>query len=263
VDGDAAARARAWLHAFQSVVCDVHEPWEHGTVVRASRYPTYWDFNVVRVEDDAELGMDELVSFADEALAGLEHRRIDFEVVGAADRLRAGFEAAGWKASRLVWMRHDGSTPPGRGLRVERVPYDAVRELRRGWIVEDFPTFDPTTHLDEDREVAMKRGAELFAVLEDDAPVAFTQLERVGGGAEITDVYVHPDHRGTGLGTALTAAAIEAAGEVDDLWIIADDEGRPKELYARLGFRPAWTTMDFLRPPRADAGSGTTISPKS
>jgi hypothetical protein len=38
---------------------------------------------------------------------------------------------------------------------------------------------------------------------------------------------------------------------VRDLWIVADDEGRPKELYARLGFRPAWTPIEFTRWPDA------------
>ena len=41
----------------------------------------------------------------------------------------------------------------------------------------------------------------------------------------------------------MTRAAIEAAGDEHDLWIAADDEDRPKQLYARLGFRPAWTAM--------------------
>jgi GNAT superfamily N-acetyltransferase len=261
---DHEARARAWLHAAHAAVCDVIEPWEHGTVVRASRFPGYWDFNTVRVEDDPGLSADELVSFADEALAGLDHRRVDFEEVAAADRLRPDFEALGWKATRLVWMRHDGSPPRGGGLVVGQVPYDAVRDLREQWIRQDFPDVDLKGYFEEDREVAMTRGAEVFAVVEGGAPVAFTQLERVGEDAEITDVYVHPDHRGKGLGTALTTAAIEAAGDVRDLWISADDEGRPKELYARLGFRPVWTTVDFLRqPPSPAAGSGTTISPKS
>ena len=79
--------------------------------------------------------------------------------------------------------------------------------------------------------------------------MAFAQLERDGGAAEITHVYVHPEHRGAGRGTAMTRAAVEAAGDVPDLWIIADDEDRPKQLYARLGFRPAWVTMEFLRLP--------------
>jgi hypothetical protein len=29
----------------------------------------------------------------------------------------------------------------------------------------------------------------------------------------------------------------------------SEGNGRPKELYARLGFRPAWTAMEFVRLP--------------
>ncbi len=47
----------------------------------------------------------------------------------------------------------------------------------------------------------------------------------------------------------LTRNAIEAAGDVGDLWVAADDAARAKEVYARLGFRPAWTRMHFLRLP--------------
>jgi GNAT superfamily N-acetyltransferase len=86
----------------------------------------------------------------------------------------------------------------------------------------------------------------VVAVREGDRPIAFAQLERLGSAAEVSQVYVHPDHRGRGLGTALTQAAIAAAGDVGDLWITADDEDRAKDLYARLGFRPAWTSMEFL-----------------
>jgi hypothetical protein len=52
VDADVAARARAWRNATHAAVCDVLAPWAHGTVVRATAYPSYFDFNLVRVEDD-------------------------------------------------------------------------------------------------------------------------------------------------------------------------------------------------------------------
>jgi predicted GNAT family acetyltransferase len=129
------------------------------------------------------------------------------------------------------------------------VHYDAVIELRNAWHREDYPDQDPSDYHAEAREVAMRREVKVLAVHEDGAPVAFAQLEREGAAAEITQVYVHPDHRGAGRGTAMTRAAIEAAGDVGDLWIVADDEDRPKDLYARLGFRPAWTTMEFTRLP--------------
>jgi len=216
-NSDVEARARAWRHGAHAAVCDVIMPWAHGTIVRATRHPTYYDFNLVRVEEDPGMSVEALVAVADEALAGLEHRRLDFDVVAAADALRPDFEALGWKTVRLVWMHHESPPPPGPDIAV--------------------------------REVAMSRDVRILAVHDGDRPIAFAQLERAGDAAEITQVFVHPDYRGAGRGTAMTRAAIEAAGDVRDLWIAADDEDRPKELYARLGFRPAWTAMEATRWP--------------
>jgi GNAT superfamily N-acetyltransferase len=241
-----ADRGRAWRHSAHAAICDVIEPWEHGAVVRASSYPTYYDFNLVRVEEDPGLGVDELIDVADGALAGLAHRRFDFELIEAAEPLRAGFEARGWKTLRLLWMRHEAPIPPlGPEIAVEEVPYDEVHDLRVAWYYEDFPQAEPGGYHAAAREVALKRGVQVLAVRgEGGDPIAFAQLERDGASAEITQVYVHPDQRGGGRGTAMTRAAIEAAAGADDLWIAADDEGRPKELYARLGFRPVWTAME-------------------
>ena len=195
------------------------------------------------------MSVEELAAFADQALAGLEHRCIDFDLVGAAEPLRAGFEAKGWKAERVVWMRHEVPLSSGPGIAVEEVPYGAVDDLRIAWHHEDYPDQDPGDYPADAREISLRRGARVLAVLEEGKPVAFAQLEHDGEGAEITHVYVAPEHRGAGRGTAMTRAAVEAAGDVRDLWITADDEGRPKALYDRLGFRPAWVTMEFLRPP--------------
>jgi ribosomal protein S18 acetylase RimI-like enzyme len=64
---------------------------------------------------------------------------------------------------------------------------------------------------------------------------------------EIGAVYVSPGYRGQGRGTALTQATIRAAGGVTHVWISADDEDRPKHLYARLGFRPVVKTTELWR----------------
>jgi len=255
MDDDLARKALAWQRAARAAVCDVLEPWAHGTVVRATRYPRYFDFNVVCVEDDPGMSVDELMAFADEALGSLSHRRIDFDHAEAAEGLKEGFEAKGWRAFRLVLMRHEHTPPPGPTIAVRELPYDAVRELRAAWHQEDFPGVDDSGHYAEAREVALRYDAKVLAVCEDGAPIAFAQLERHGGAAEIAQVYVGPEHRGRGRGTALTRAAIEAAGDVSDLWIGADADDRPKELYARLGFRPAVTTMQLLRLPPLRAPS--------
>jgi GNAT superfamily N-acetyltransferase len=241
--------AREWAHAAQAAVCDVLEPWAHGTILRATRYPRYFDYNVVRVEEDPGMSAEELATFADEALAGLEHRRIDIEAVDAAERLRPDFEAMGWLSERLVWMRHEAPPPAAPRIDVEEVPYDAVNKLRVAWLREEFPDLDLGGHLEDAREVAGLHGAQVLAVFEGPDPVGYAQVERLDRSAEVAQVYVRRDRRGRGLGTALTRAGIESAGDVDDLWIVGDDEGRPKHLYARLGFRPKWRMVEVLRLP--------------
>ena len=252
MSGDAlsgtAARARAWHHG-RHAICDVIEPWVHGTVVRATRYPDYYELNAVRVEEDPAMSVEELVAFADEALFELAHRRVDFDLVDVAERMRGGFEANGWDATRLLWLRHEAPLPPGPDIAVEAVSYDAVQDLRLAWYREDFPNEDPSAFFAQAREVDLSQEVEVLAVRERSVPVAFAQLHRRGAAAEITHVYVHPEQRGNLLGTALTRAAIDAAGAVRDLWIVADDEARPKDLYARLGFRPAWASMELTRYP--------------
>jgi ribosomal protein S18 acetylase RimI-like enzyme len=224
-------------------VCDTLEPWEHGTVVRSSLVPDYWFFNLVRVEEDADLDVAGLEAVANEALAGLAHRCIDFEPVDVGDRVRADLDRRGWKTTRLLWLRHEGPRPGGPDIAVQEVGFDAVRDLRAAWLREDFPEMDPTAFLAQASHLARRIEVRVFAVLREGAPIAFTQIEHAGDVAEITDVYVAPRHRGAGIGTALTCAAIEAADPPGDLWIVADDEARAKELYVRLGFRPVRRMM--------------------
>jgi GNAT superfamily N-acetyltransferase len=234
---------------MQALVCDVLEPWEHGTIVRASEFPSYYDLNVLRVESDPQMAIPELIAFADEALASLLYRRIDFEDSAAAEPLRAGFEARGWLTERLVWMLHEEPPPPLQDIVVEDVPYDEVHELRIAWHKEDFPALDPSDYLVQARTVSERLDSRVLAVREEGEPIAFAQVDRIGPAAEVAQVFVRADRRGRGIGTAVTRAAIEAAKDADELWIVADDEARPKQLYERLGFRPAWTATQMTRLP--------------
>jgi GNAT superfamily N-acetyltransferase len=243
-------RARAWRTASLAAICDVLEPWEHGTIARATAYPSYFDFNVVRMETDAALSVGTLLELTDRALGELSHRRLDFDSAALGRRLRATFEAEGWKTARILWMRHEAELPEGPDIPVQAVEYDEVHHLRVMWHEEDPPgVYASPAFYRHAREVALALGARVLAVRDRGRPVAYVQLETHGGGAEISHVYVDPDHRGAGLGTALTRAAIQAGHGHRDLWISADDEDRPKNLYARLGFRPIWTAMQFTRLP--------------
>jgi ribosomal protein S18 acetylase RimI-like enzyme len=250
--GELELAAQGWNRRILMSLCDVAEPWELGTVFQATDYPDYWNYNVVQVAGDPGLSAAELIEVADDKLAAYKHRRVDFLDADAAESVRGDFEAAGWKATRLVWMLHSEPLPPGETPPVEEVDYDAVVDLRREWNAEDFPDIDQESHIETAKGVSMTRGVRVLASLEDGVAVGFAQIEFIGGDAEITHVFVSAAHRGSGRGTAITRAAIEAAvNDVDHLWIIADDEDRPKELYRRLGFRPAWVGTEFLRLPES------------
>jgi GNAT superfamily N-acetyltransferase len=147
-------------------------------------------------------------------------------------------------------MRHELAPALVSSHAVDAVDYDSVRDLRLAWHYEDFPGSEPGEFIDNQQEIAGRRSARLLAVVERGAPMGFAQLECAQDAAEISEVYVLPEHRGRGIGTSVTLGAIAAAPDVENLWILADDEDRPKELYARLGFRPIWKTMEFLRVPR-------------
>ena len=163
-------------------MCDVIEPWEHGVVLRATRFPDYYDFNVVRVDETpGGMSAEELAAFADEALAGHAHRRVDLEFEpAAAERLRAGFERLGWLSERLVWMRHEA---PRAARPADRGGAGALRRRAspaRGLAPRGLPGDRPGPFLDQAREVAMKLGVQVFAAFEGGRPVAYAQLERLG-----------------------------------------------------------------------------------
>lgn len=255
-----AERARAWRRATLAAVCDEVRPWEYGVLARSHRYPGYYDFNTVVVERPTGLSARGLEEIADELLDDVVHRRIDVEDDWEARRLRTGFERLGWRAMALVWMRFaggggSGAGGLGAGFSLAEVPYDAVEALRREWHEEDFPEVDPGSFPAQAREVALSRGARVLAVREDGAPVAYAQLDGTGAAVEVGEVFVTRARRGRGLGTAVTGAAIAAAvaGGAADVWICADDEGRAKFVYERLGFRPVWWTSQFLRLPARSA----------
>jgi GNAT superfamily N-acetyltransferase len=229
----------------------VSEPWEHGTALRCTRHPGFWDYNCVRVETAADgLTAAGLASTADELQPGLRHRRIDVEDEAAGARLRPGFDALRWRTERLAWLRLE-SAPPGPEF--EEVPVAETRPLQSEWTgalpwLPDGPEMERQADAEDD--VSRIRGARsLVARGPAGEPIGFVTFSAHGDAAEIELAYVTPDHRGHGIGGALVAAAARAAGTAETL-IVADDEGDSRRLYLRLGFEPVWTQHLFTRPPR-------------
>jgi ribosomal protein S18 acetylase RimI-like enzyme len=226
------------------------EPWAHGSVLRTPSAPNYWDANFIRVEGDAsDLAPTALEQACDELQAGLAHRKLEIEDERAGARLRSHFAAAGWVCDRNAVMRREG---PGRAHPdVEEVALAATRALRVEWYLsyDNDPEMQAAIVSAEDR-ISVRRGMRAFVVRDAGVPVGFTLLAATDGqdAAEIDQLYVTPAARSQGIGGRLVEAAL-AAGARDVAWVVADDEGRARALYERLGFVTVWRQHAFVRQP--------------
>ena len=79
---------------------------------------------------------------------------------------------------------------------------------------------------------------------------AVTTLYSDGTTAQVEDVATLRDYRGRGLARAAVSAAIDAAVDMGHrfVFIVADDDDWPKDLYGRLGFDPIGRAWSFTRP---------------
>jgi GNAT superfamily N-acetyltransferase len=248
-------RAVAWRHGFHAAVCDRIEPWAHGTVVRAADVPSYFEYNLARVEGpDPGLSAEALAAAAEPHLEGLEHRRIEIEDAATGERVREGFEAMGWVAERLAFLHRElpagaRSGMHGAELRVEA--FEASRPLRLAWQGESIWDDPPDFFLIEE-SVAARRATRCVVGYADGEPAGFSAFSVRGDAVEVELVFCLPERRNVGLGGDLVARALAeayAGGAAHGL-IEADDEGAAKRLYERLGFRTAWVRHVFTRRPR-------------
>ncbi len=230
---------------------DEVEPWAHGSVLRTPLAPDWWDANLVRLEGpDPGLSAAELIDLVEGLQSALQHRRLVVEDEAAGERLREDFADAGWETERLVAMLRDGAPPPA-PAGVAEAPYSDTRALRVEWHRSAEWGDEEALHLDSADAVAARIGTRAFVARGDDGElIGFCSLfsPPKAAGAEVDQAYVSPPHRGHGLGTRLIEAALAGGGRHTN-WIVADDEGRPKGLYRRLGFEPAWRWCTFTRTP--------------
>jgi GNAT superfamily N-acetyltransferase len=246
--------AVACRHAQHDLICDRIEPWEHGTHLRATRYPTYYDFNCLRLEHGQPLAGD-LIKMAEDLQADLDHRKIEIEDEALGELLRPAFHAMGWRSARLVWMVLEGD-PDAPAGEYEEVAFRDIRQLRAEW-ANDFTPDEIASFQPVEEEVSERLRCRTFVAHVDGRPAAFVLFSEAA--REIRLVYTSPAARGRGLARVLVGAAAREIGE--HTVIAADDEDTPKRLYERIGFRPAWTMWEMTRRP-GDVGVGAAGDPE-
>ena len=173
--------------------------------------------------------------------AGLAHRAAFTFDQRLGDQLDAQFRDLGWNVRRHIWMAQlrepervaDGSVVeevgeadlrPGRTDEIVRYPWgshDVAKQL-----------------LDAKLLIAERAETRFFGVRVEGEIVSWADLYVAQGVGQVEDVATKEQHRGKGYASAVV---LRAAGEArkagaDLVFLVADEEDWPKELYKRLGF---------------------------
>ena len=242
-------RFRRWHLPWKERICEEVRPFSHGTVFRSPRRPDYWEYNCIRLDRPIEAG--EMVAAADRELFGCAHRFAEW-IIPMPNVVVRELRERGWIAAPLIVLLHDGRAIPESRAEFVEVDYNVVRALRDIWHREDFGEHTETDSFHaQAREVAELADVRVIAAVEEGRPIGFAQVETHDGGSEISQVFVHPERRGAGIGSALTARAIRiGADTAPDVWICAERDDRPRQLYERLGFQAVIETGVAILPPK-------------
>jgi ribosomal protein S18 acetylase RimI-like enzyme len=210
---------------------------------------------------DAEVDADQLVAALDDLYAGYAHRRADVEVEDTGARLAPDLRRRRWQVERDAVM----------ALRRPR-DRDGDRALAREADAATHRAVDAATlrgepyGRDEDvvRQLVEMRARFAAAVpvtrwfvgAADGVDAAVTTLYSDGAVAQIEDVVTLADYRGRGLARAMLTLALDAAAETGHelVFIVADDDDWPKDLYGRLGFDVVGHRWAFTRTERRAGG---------
>jgi GNAT superfamily N-acetyltransferase len=192
---------------------------------------------------------------ADRLLGDFAHRWIVVDHEPLWQALSEDFARAGWGVQTHVFMTHRRAPDRLPALdAVREVGHDDLRaaEMRymdsQPWCTSAEPARQVLTH---HLRIGYALGERCFAVYDGDDVCAYAKLRHRDGVAQVEDVVVLDGHRGRGLGRLVTTAALVEGLELEPelLFIVADDDDWPKQLYARLGFEPAGRTRMFHRLP--------------
>ena len=170
------------------------------------------------------------------------------------ERLAPWFAERGWRIDRHLVMAQLRQPERTADLsRVRELEERALRPARRR-LMEGYPWAKPEVvkQLFEAKALIGRRvTARFFGVLVDDEVVSYADLYVDGADAQVEDVGTLPEHRGKGYATAVILEAIEQAraSGADFVFLVADAEDWPKELYGKLGFDELGHYTKFFAPP--------------
>jgi GNAT superfamily N-acetyltransferase len=243
---------------FENSCADEAVPWRWGVTLFTRAFPNVYMLNFVRVEGrPVDLDFDELIAEADDlhGRAGHQHRDIVVEDPGLGAALAPEFKRSGWQVSSLLIMAYRGGGDlPVTNLEVRELTSDELRAMRAHSLATGPWAKDTDTIrqlIAKDSLLARAAEARFFGALIDGQAVSSADLYSDGTTAQVESVLTLEPYRKRGLGRAVVSEAVRAAihSGHDFVFLLADDDDWPKELYARMGFEPLGRCYDFLKTP--------------
>jgi ribosomal protein S18 acetylase RimI-like enzyme len=232
------------------------EPFEWGTAYLDDDLPRRFYSNFLRTETDLTgVSAEELITAADEILGDdrYEHRLVIVRDEAAAERLSPGFAAAGFtRAPEVVQLLRREPDRPGT-IDIDVVSFAEARDVILQTHLEDeqLPDALAAPFTDARAKFEQAIGAQFFVARIDGEQAGLCELYLEGEDAQIEDVGTILRFRNRGVARSVVLAACDAAraAGATRVWILADDEDWPKQLYERLGFDRVATDVGFLRAP--------------
>lgn len=252
------ARAISFEEALRNRCAERILPFAFGRALFNDSLPLVWDLNVLRVDEPARATAEVLVAEADrlQGEAGHGHRRLAVNEERAGDALADPFRSLGWRVDRFLIMgwRGEGERVADTAAAVEEVDGAALTPLREAIIrAQSWATSEDVTRMvvEATRLAGREGNARHFAVRTNGEVASAADLYSDGRTAQVEDVATSAEFRGRGYATAVVLRAVEEALATghDFVFLVADAEDWPKELYVRLGFAPLGHTWTFLKTP--------------
>ena len=173
--------------------------------------------------------------------AGLKHRAAFTFDESLGEKLEPQFRELGWNVRRHIWMAQ--LREPERGADVSVVEEVGEAELRPGRTAEivryPWGSEEVAKQLLDSKVLLGKRAeTRFFGVRVEGEIVSWADLYVAQGLGQVEDVATKEEHRGKGYASAVVLHAADEARRAgaDLVFLVADDDDWPKELYKRLGF---------------------------
>jgi ribosomal protein S18 acetylase RimI-like enzyme len=249
---DAGLRAvQALLDEYHLLAADVTERYD-AQFLRNDDTPTRYDGNHVRCIRGADV--DGLFAAVEHEYGHLPYRAVRVDPY-TPHAVEARLLADDYVCSTEIVMVASGElTGEPANIDIRAVPHDADALAHVVAVDDDEGRPDYRDSAEPWREVwalIQRRGDAFkwYVAFDGERPVGHFSQRTRGGIGYLESLFVDPEYRKRGIGTALThqAAAAARADGAQIVFLPADADDWPKHMYRRMGFEPAYQFRNYRR----------------